>query len=211
LVITYLKTKWFERKDRELFYQNPNFRKIDETLLHAYRFKNPYAISREFLLKKGEQEIYTYGETPLSALNLIALQAALTPQDRLIDLGCGRGRSSFFFAFHTQCPVKGIDWVPTFVEIANPLAKRFLPNLSFECLNMLDADLSNATAIYLAGTCLDERTILLLSQKLPSKTKVITISYPLSDYDPSFSTEKEFSVQFPWGQTTAFIQAKNQG
>jgi len=75
---------------------------------------------------------------------------------------------------------------------------------------MAQMQLPKASVIYLYGTCLQDAEIDHIIRKLEAfsqGTKVITISYPLVDYDTNaFHMEKTFSVSFPWGETSAYLQ-----
>ena len=75
---------------------------------------------------------------------------------------------------------------------------------------MLQADLPQATLIYLNGICLKDSEISLLVKRLktfPKGTKILTISYPLTDYDENaFQIEKTFPTLFAWGETDAYLQ-----
>lgn len=170
----------------------PAFTTIDKALLTS---PNPYRIPKA----------YPYGETPLSTLKAIADRWQITSKDTLIELGCGRGRGSFFLAHYTGCKAKGIDWTPSFISHAQNTAKQF-PHLpvSFSCGDMMKTDLSSATVIYLYGTCLNETDVESLSRKfkaLPSSTKIITISYPL----PGLVIQDQFVGSFPWGEADVYL------
>ena len=81
--------------------------------------------------------------------------------------------------------------------------------VTFRCEQMHLSDFSQATAIYLYGTCLSDEDILQLVQKLevlPPSVKIITVSYPLSDYSSNFRTTKQFSASFPWGEGEIYLQ-----
>ena len=45
-------------------------------------------------------------------------------------------------------------------------------------------------------------------KRLKVAPRIISISYPLSDYDQEgrFQVQKSFPVTFPWGVTEAFLQ-----
>ena len=72
------------------YYSNLRFAKADLLLLSQYFTKSAFRYSKEFLLAKGEEEIYSYGETPLTTLEQIAEKADVTAADTLFALGCGR-------------------------------------------------------------------------------------------------------------------------
>jgi len=80
---------------------------------------------------------------------------------------------------------------------------------SFSCENMHQADLSSATVVYLYGTCLKEEEIIQLAhsfKKLPEGAKIITVSYPLSDYVSGYVLIEKLTENFPWGKGDIFLQ-----
>jgi SAM-dependent methyltransferase len=201
--------RWFLFKEgREVRRRFPSFMPYEKALKKAYRFANPFQICKNHLIKQGEDIVDAYGETPLASLAVIAKECALSQDDFLIELGCGRGRGCFFLSHLLGCRVHGIDWVPFFVDTANKLASQL--SVTFQCSDMQTADFTGATAIYLYGTCLPDAMIHALIKTLPSLTKIITVSYPLSDYSPSFQTLKQFSVAFPWGEAEVFLNLKKE-
>jgi SAM-dependent methyltransferase len=130
--------------------------------------------------------------------------------DHLLELGCGRGRGVFFLSHLAGCSAVGIDFVPFFISTATAIAKHATPILpvTFRCENMETTDFSGATVIYLYGTCLAEEEIDALVHRfeaLPQATKIITVSYPLTDYSPRFRTLKQFTADFPWGKGEVFL------
>ena len=173
---------------------------------NAYRFCNPYRVCKQFFKSRGEQEVHVYGETPFRVFAKIAVECGLNQNDVLFELGCGRGLGTFFLSHLTGCRSVGIDWVPKFIHIAQKIAVS-IPDLqvSFYCSRMEDFDFSNASVIYLYGTCLPDGVIETLTAKFPSNARVITVSYQLSDYNSRFRTVKQFSACFPWGETDIYI------
>ena len=193
------------------YYTNHHFSKIDRDLLTAYIFKNPYIITKKYLKKINEKEIHNYGETPLMTYETIAREVDLQLTDTFLELGSGRGRGAFFLHHFFKCLVIGVERIPQFVKLSRHLAQKYHINrTTFICADMLKANLPDATIIYLYGTSLTDLEIAPLIQKLkgyPKGTKIITISYPLTDYDENaFHIEKSFIVSFPWGETDAYIQ-----
>jgi hypothetical protein len=47
-------------------------------------------------------------------------------------------------------------------------------------------------------------------KNLSPGTKILTVSFPLSDYSSEllFQTEKVFNVNFNWGESRVFLQTK---
>ncbi len=208
---TYFRVKGFLFKEgREVRRRYPAFIPYDRLFKDAYRHSNPFRISKVFLEQKGEKNVHAYGETPLPVFAAIAKECDLSPKDLLIELGCGRGRGCLFLSRFTGCRVIGIDWVPFFVQTGNTLVNQCDPPLpvAFKCESMETADLSQATMIYLYGTCLSEEAIEALVRRfetLSPVVKIVTVSYPLSDYSPRFQTQKKFTAQFPWGTGEVFL------
>jgi hypothetical protein len=206
-LIEYLKVVW-------CYYRNPLFRKVDLALLWSYFCNNPYRISRDFLLRRGEANIYAYGETPLTTLEQIVKEAGIGAEDTVFELGSGRGRPCFWLRCFVGCNVIGIEFVPDFVAKANEVRQRFkLSGIDFRHQDMLKADLSGASVVYLYGTCMEDLEIHKLIdqlEKLPEGTKIITVSYPLTDFtDKEFLVvERIFPAKFTWGMADVYLQRR---
>jgi SAM-dependent methyltransferase len=195
------------------FFRNIRFLCINFCLYAAYLYKNAYRINKEFILKRGGENPYTYGETPLTTFDKIARECQLLSSDSVIELGCGTGRTSFWLATFVKCHVKAIDYVPQFIERANRVKNLFqLKNLQFVCEDFMESELSQASCIYLYGTCLTESQIKQLIQRfstLPLGTRIISVSFSLTEYHPSlFSLRKTFVATFFWGKTEVFLNIR---
>ncbi len=196
------------------YYPNTQFLKIDISLLLSYLFSNPFGVSKQFLMHKGEENVYTYGETPLTTLAVIAKHCQLTPHDVVFELGCGRGRTCFWLHQFIGCQVVGVEYVPTFIHKAQHIKERFqVQGVSFRLDDLFQTDLQGATVIYLYGTCFSDDEIRRLIQRfsqLPVGTKIITVSYALRDIQPEapFSILKQFAVPFTWGTADVYLQVK---
>jgi len=86
-----------------------------------------------------------------------------------------------------------------------------IDGVEFRLQDFFDADLTDATVIYLYGSCLNDGDITKLANKialLPSGTKVITVSYPLSEYceKDAFVVMNLFTANFTWGKAEVFLQ-----
>lgn len=192
------------------FYPNSQFRKADLALLRSYIGANPYMFSRRYLEDLGESNVYAYGETPLNSLQKIVNTCELTENDCIFELGCGRGRTCFWLALVFKAKkVVGIDFVPEFIEKAK--AVNDLKNLQFLCEDFLKSDLSQATVIYLHGSCMKDEDIEKLNRKLirlKPGLKVITTSFSMQDYDEGDHWEmiKIFNGEFTWGSADVYLQ-----
>jgi hypothetical protein len=194
------------------YYRNLKFAKVDFSLLCLYFFHNPFKISKNFLMKKGEKEIYAYGETPLTTIEKISSQCKISEKDKVFELGMGRGRSCFWMNFFINCQVVGIEYIPDFVDRANTIKNKFhVDGVEFRQEDILQSDFSGGSVFYLYGTCYETEFIEKLIEKflsLPKGTKIITVSYPLSDYSDigAFSLLKKFPGRFTWGVADVYLQ-----
>lgn len=196
------------------FYRRFDYAKVDGSLLLTYLFDNPFTISKRFLMKRGAKDVYAYGETPLTTMEHIASACRLKPSDTIFELGCGRGRTCFWMREFIGCDVVGIEYIPEFVERANRIVHKLrLDRIDFRNEDLLEADFSGATVFYLYGTCYEDDFIKQLIEKFkhsPSGTKIISVSYPLTDYtdEPLFEVMKRFPAQFTWGEADVYLNVR---
>ena len=204
----FFKVRYYNFKD---FFRNVvrywrSFRYIlaDSCLLLSYFLKSPYAIAKEF-------EEAPYGETPLSELEKMVRFAGVAEGDTVYEMGSGRGRGCFWLAEKVGCHVVGIEHNPTFVQRAELIARWFsYTNMQFRAEDMLFANISDATFLYLYGTCLTDEEITQFvknCKQLRPGTKILTISYSLEDYDKEHRIELigVVKVTFVWGETHAYL------
>ena len=185
--------EWLQqRRMRQLFYQDPLYKALDQTLLKG---PNPYRI----------KEAFPYGETPLCSLKKIADRCGLKASDKVVDLGCGRGRGVFFLAQHYRCEVFGIDMIQPFIERAKHLAKECQGlKVSFACEDMRKFDFSQVSFVFFYGTTFPDEFVEELSQAmktLPKGSKIVTVSYPLEGLE----VVDQFVVSFPWGSGEVYL------
>jgi len=196
---------------KRLYYTDSQFSRIDRALLRPYFFSNPYRIHKKYIQKKQGKNIHTYGETPLSSYEHIAKEADINADDVFLELGFGRGRGMFFLHHFFRCEVIGIERVPFFVQFAQYIAHQYsLKRVSFICSDITDIQLPKASVIYLCGTCFRDEEIQYIASMLRTfqhGTRVISISYPLTEYDDdAFDMQKIFPVKFLWGEADAYLQ-----
>jgi SAM-dependent methyltransferase len=196
------------------YYYNLKFAKSDISLFLMYMFHNPFGISKRFLMNKGIENVYAYGETPLSTIDHIAKECHITANDNFFELGCGRGRLCFWLNSFIKCKVIGVEFVPEFIERAKRIQNKLgFKNIEFRTENILDTNLTGATVIYLYGTGFSADLMKALTDRfkaLPSGTKIITVSYPLSDYaeKSQYEVMKRFPCKFTWGEGDVYLQIK---
>ena len=192
------------------------YRKFDFLKTHflfgmSYLFINPYKVSKWFLQQRGESNVHVYGETFITTMDKIACECNITKDDVVYDLGCGRGLNMFWLNSFVGCKVIGIEQIPLFVEKGNRLVSKLNKKelISFYKKDIIDVDFSYATIIYFYGTGFNEEIIKKLTvnlEKSANYPKIITISFPLTDYNPMFNVIKQFKVNFVWGSSDVFLQ-----
>ena len=171
--------------------------------------QSPYRASYEDQLKKQidkEELELIYGEILLPTIDKIFHHLELDHRDYLIDLGSGRGRI-VLLAAAKGIPSLGLELLPSLVETARYAAVHHLPLASFEEIDILNADLSKATVLWLSGTCLQPETREKIAQKitqLPIGTRLISVSLPLQHkYLP---VETIYHGWTTWGRSPFYIQ-----
>jgi hypothetical protein len=177
--------------------------KVDLQLWGSYFFINPYRALRKYLQKKGVKNPYQYGETPISVIDkLVEVAGGLEKYQYFADLGAGRGRVCAFIQNKYKCKVFAFERFEPFVK----RGRKLFPQIKFISGDFLTKDFSSIDLIYLYGTMMTEKEILLFTSKVSKGTKVITISYPLTDYDSRFQVLEQLDIDLPWGKTKGFIQ-----
>ncbi len=214
LLLSFIRLKlfWFNRIEelrvQKLFYKNAFFKEVDLSLKQVYHKENPYRICKNFMQKEQKTKIHVYGETPLTELYAILTKLELKKEDCFIDLGCGRGRSVLFVSTFFGCKAIGIDIVPLFCERGQKIASCLPLPPKFLCEDMTTSDLKEGTVLYFYALCLEEDLLLSMIfklTKLKKGTKIITVSFPLSDYSEAFSTLFSKIASYPWGKTELFV------
>jgi SAM-dependent methyltransferase len=194
------------------YYRKPRYAIADTWLQCRYFFTPVAQLCRWALRHYADDQVQRiYGETSIVHFATLCAQLALTEQDCFYELGCGRGRLALWLALHTPCKqVVGIDLNPIFIERADQITRRLrIKNLRWQRINMIDADLTSATVIYLYGTAFNEQGIQHLSAHLSTcreGTRIITVSYPLEN--PAFELLQTLTLQFVWGEADVFIQKR---
>ncbi|MDN3504800.1 MAG: class I SAM-dependent methyltransferase [Rhabdochlamydiaceae bacterium] len=213
-MLIFLRSRIYEAveflKVKRRYYGDAHFKKVDQTILHSC---DPFSISKKYLMEKGDDP-YQYGETPLTTLDKIAKEFKIGAHDQVIEMGSGRGRCAFFLSYFYKCKVVGIEQIGDFVELGNAIVRVYkLPKLKFVEANMLDMNVSSATYLYLYQSMLSDSDIDLLCEKLSDaskKLKVITVSYPLQDYDSRYRVEKVIRGEFLFGKTEVYLNTRRE-
>ncbi|MGH8807417.1 MAG: class I SAM-dependent methyltransferase [Noviherbaspirillum sp.] len=197
------------------YYPNARFRRADLHCLRAYLLHNPDAICRRYLRDAADDEGQKiYGETFFTTLEAIANAVGLSDKDVVYDLGCGRGRSVFWFNAMYGCKAIGVDINRYFVIQARGIQRKAgIEGVEFILANALDLDYEDATLIYLYGTAFTDAAIAKLVKRFASLkegTRVVSVSYPLNAYaaEPLFELEQTIKAKYLWGTADIYIQRK---
>lgn len=93
-----------------------------------------------------------YGGTSYRNISLAFHCLALTPKDRIYDLGCGYGRVLFCGALTTPAHFHGIEIVPERVAVARAVAARLaLERVQLTAANVLDVDFRDGSHFFLCN------------------------------------------------------------
>ena len=162
------------------YYRSWKFAALDLSLGFCSLFFNPYRTCRKFLAKRGEREVYTYGETPLTVFAELAREVELGQDDLYLELGSGRGKTCMWAAHFIGCESVGVEWVPLFARLSSALAWVFRLKACFRSQSILETDVTGATVVYLYVLEHREQLVQHLRNLKPG-ARLITISEPLDD------------------------------
>ena len=178
----------------------------------CYLLDSPYAVSRRYQRRMKAENLYVYGETPLTSLELIAEKSAVTASDHVFELGAGSGFTSLWLHGVKGCRVTAIEQIPLFCwRLQRTIRRMKITAIDVRCADYCQSSLVDASIIYLYGSNLTDATITALAERLATLApgvKIITVSYPLQPYleRPAFIVTDRFVVPFAWGEAEVFIQ-----
>ncbi|MBV7484880.1 cyclopropane-fatty-acyl-phospholipid synthase family protein [Bordetella sp. BOR01] len=123
--------------------------------------------------------------TPQALVDRMLDMAALTPQDRLVDLGSGDGRT-VITAAQRGATARGIEFNPDMVALARQAAQAagVADRAKFEQADIFESDFSEATVItlfLLPDLNVKLRPILL---DMPPGTRIVSNSFTMDDWEP---------------------------
>ena len=179
----------------------------------SYLLDSPYWVSRRYQRQHKADDVHVYGETPLPALACIFEKARITANDHVFELGSGSGFTSLWLNATQGCRVTAVEQIPLFCWRLKRTARRMgLSGIDVRCEDYLQTSLQDADVIYLYGSNLEDSLIRTLSDRflgLPDTVKIITVSYPLSDYAEGsrFPLIDRFTADFEWGRAEVFVQS----
>lgn len=202
-----------EKKVITLFYKDKSFKKLDKDLLRRYRKKSPYKISKEFMQSQEKaSSLHVYGETPLTVFHQIFQKGQLKNSDCFVDLGCGRGRGVLFASSYWNCfQTIGVDQILSFCHEAQNVADVHAISAQFFNEKLSRFNLSKGSFFYFYALCMEEDDLIFMISRLETVklgSKVVTVSFPLTDYSKGFKLLDSWKARFPWGIGEVFLQTK---
>lgn len=168
---------------------------------------NPYRVCRKFLERRGEANVFAYGETPLTEFEKLMKAAQLTAEDTYVELGSGRGKTCFWAALFVGCKVRGVEWIPRFVRIARRVARVLRIQAEFSQGSILETSLMDAGVVYFYGIDRDVEPLIPLFEQMAPGARLVTISEPVPS--GKFVVQRVVQMMFPWGTTEAFIHLRH--
>lgn len=188
-----------------------------KSLLSKFEDKAGYNITAEEQQKiHGQGWSPTYGEITPEGASMLIKEYKLNGNDVFYDLGCGVGK--LVFQVLLEGGVKksiGIELSPTRIKYAKDAQEKLKDILSthkcgiidFLEQNMLDADLSDATALYVASTCFSDDVMTQLAKKLSTLKpglRLVTLTKLPTLYN--FRLDKQLTIPMTWSpNSTAYV------
>lgn len=184
--------------------------KLDLLFLKHYWSQNPYRICKRYF--KDDQLTMPYGDTWPSSIYKLCQVLKLSKDDVLYEVGAGTCRASFWFEAICGCQVVAIEKVPTFIQKAQKIKEKLNSNITLLLKDFLTIDYSKATVIYFYSSSFPTpilQQLIDLWGSLRPKTKVITTSFPLTDFlSEVYDVVGQYQVAYPWGTCRLYIHEK---
>jgi len=149
--------------------------------------------------------------TPQPLVDRMLDMVELTPQDKLVDLGSGDGRT-VITAAKRGATARGIEYNPDMVALSRSAALRegVADRAVFEQADIFESDFSEATVItlfLLPGLNLKLKPTLL---DMPPGTRVVSNSFTMGEWEPDETGEAEgctnYCIAYKW-----IVPAKVEG
>jgi hypothetical protein len=206
-----------------------NKERIDELVSSFYQNRNGFSFDHTAFnqLPNKEHAATTYGEIKyIGGVDQIVEHLRLDSDDVFVDLGCGTGRAVVEMFLST--PVKraiGYELVKERYDHAMEVRNMMINNplytinkksnskrhLEFYNQNIVDADLSKATVVYLCSTCFSNDLLGIIVEKL-AKCKKLKAVFTLATLpDLAITTAKlvlkeSFPVETTWSKASTCHQ-----
>ena len=200
---------WKERRElgRELWY-----RRLVLARSSAYLGVNPFRMVR----RQGRSlelcpEDLIYGETPIHTAFLLLQKIGCSAEDRICDLGCGRGTYNFVGALAFGCRGYGSDVIEGFIRRNRALAKSLSleEQLEFEVGDVREGQLVLGTIYCLAPTTYNEQSWEEICRRMSQAeqgSRAICLSRELPEL--AWETNEVVEMPFSWGVNRVFLMTR---
>lgn len=93
---------------------------------------------------------FRYEPTPYEVLERILDTGLITEKNHLMDMGCGKGRVSFFLSMFTGCRSTGVDFDSHLIELAHQNKKKYpkADLIQFVCQNAENVEPTDEDVFY---------------------------------------------------------------
>lgn len=208
-LIVLCKEIFWQRQVRRLFYSDHQFQKKDKALLDLYTTCSPYKIAASFARQTSADDVHQFGSTPIQVYHRMATRW-MHQKGTFAEFGSGTGRGLIFLEHFFSLKTIGFEINPTFVQLFTEFYAKY-PSVNIEIfeqdykkLKSLDYDW-----IYFYELFFSDQELKMfcknLAERVKKTTGVISVSFPLSTYHPSFLAIDQFTASFPWGKTNVYL------
>ncbi|HEY4000580.1 MAG TPA: class I SAM-dependent methyltransferase [Candidatus Xenobia bacterium] len=139
----------------------------------------------------------SFGETPVPCFLHMMRQIGATPDDLMVDLGCGRGLHLLAAVRVFGLRARGVDLLPGFISRGRTLAHGAA--VEFVQGDIESADLTGATIVYIASTAFEPQVRAALAHRLlqlPPGTRIVTHDWALTG--PRLLEERRYPLSWGW-------------
>lgn len=151
---------------------------------------------------KPVDEFHTGG---VEATDALIDQLSITPETRVLDIGCGIGGASRHVAARTGAHVRGIDLTPDFIAVAKALsaATDMADRTSFTTGSALDLPEADASAdlalMFHVGMNIEDKTRL-----FSEAARVLVPGGTFALFDVMRGSDRPLTFPFPWAEQADF-------
>lgn len=151
---------------------------------------------------KPVDEFHTGG---VEATDALIDQLSITPETRVLDIGCGIGGTSRHVAARTGAHVRGVDLTPGFVDVAKMLsaATDMAERTSFTTGSALDLPEPDASAdlalMFHVGMNIQDKRRL-----FAEAGRVLAPGGTFALFDVMRASDRPLTFPFPWAETADF-------
>jgi SAM-dependent methyltransferase len=165
----------------------------------------PYKTAADYHRSKGEDP-YVYGQSPLSTICKLFSKLKLTQHSKVLELGAGDFKVTEFLNQYFGFTVYGLEQIPAFCKIGRQRALTLKTDGIYVLEgNYLTTPFPDVDIAYLFGSNIQEETLIELLPKLKNISKILTVSFPLSDYSDDFTTVDNWTLLFVFGYATVYL------